>query len=83
MDVNGEANKHINDLAEPLYINNVVNFNFFLIICEFFSNHILKKPRILFAGEATHLRYYSTVHGAYLSGQRESRRLKDFYSSKQ
>ncbi|CAF0878004.1 unnamed protein product [Brachionus calyciflorus] len=62
VDVNGQANKHINDLAEPLYINNV--------------------PRVLFAGEATHLRYYSTVHGAYLSGQREATRLFEFYSSK-
>ena len=33
------------------------------------------KPRVLFAGEATHLRYYSTVHGAFLSGQREAKRI--------
>lgn len=82
MDVNGQANKHINDLAEPLYVNNVVNFNIKLKSNKTLS-YIIFKPRILFAGEATHLRYYSTVHGAYLSGQRESRRLKDFYSSKQ
>lgn len=61
IDVNCSANKHINNLAEPIYID--------------------KTPRILFAGEATHLRYYSTVHGAYLSGQREAKRIFDFYSS--
>ncbi len=37
------------------------------------------KPKILFAGEATHLRYYSTVHGAYLSGKREAKRLLNLY----
>ena len=32
--------------------------------------------RLLFAGEATHRRFPSTVHGAYLSGLREAERLK-------
>jgi monoamine oxidase len=31
--------------------------------------------RLLFAGEATHRRYRGTVHGAYLSGAREARRI--------
>ena len=39
------------------------------------------QPRLFFAGEATHLRYYSTAHGAYLSGQREAKRLIDYYSA--
>ena len=30
---------------------------------------------ILFAGEATHADYFGTVHGAYLSGVRESKRI--------
>ncbi|MEM7348771.1 MAG: FAD-dependent oxidoreductase [Chloroflexota bacterium] len=33
--------------------------------------------RIFFAGEATHSKYPSTVHGAYLSGQREARRIRE------
>ena len=43
------------------------------------AREILARPvqdRIFFAGEATHSRYPSTVHGAYLSGLREARRLE-------
>ena len=43
----------------------------------------LRKPlidnRVLFAGEATSIEYYSTVHGAYCTGVREAKRLKDMY----
>lgn len=34
-----------------------------------------KKPVLLFAGEHTHSNFYSTAHGAYLSGQAAARRL--------
>ncbi|PNF14675.1 Spermine oxidase [Cryptotermes secundus] len=34
---------------------------------------------LLFAGEATHSSYYSTVHGAIESGWREAKRLTEFY----
>ncbi|RNA11718.1 spermine oxidase [Brachionus plicatilis] len=32
-------------------------------------------PMVYFAGEATHAEFYSTVHGAYLSGIRESNKI--------
>ncbi|OQV21850.1 putative Peroxisomal N(1)-acetyl-spermine/spermidine oxidase [Hypsibius exemplaris] len=38
-------------------------------------------PRLLFAGEATHPRYFSMVHGAILSGWREADRLVTLYRS--
>ncbi|XP_043917940.1 spermine oxidase [Protopterus annectens] len=41
--------------------------------------------QVMFAGEATHRQYYSTTHGALLSGQREASHLiemyQDFYSA--
>lgn len=36
-------------------------------------------PAVLFAGEATHDHYFSTVHGAVETGWREAKRLKEFY----
>lgn len=33
------------------------------------------QPIVLFAGEATHDRYFSTVHGAIESGFREAKRI--------
>lgn len=40
----------------------------------------LGKLSLLFAGEATHDHYYSTVHGALDSGYREADRIISFYS---
>ncbi|XP_066262733.1 spermine oxidase-like [Euwallacea similis] len=37
------------------------------------------KPKVLFAGEATHPHYFSTVHGAIESGHREAERLIQLY----
>ncbi|OQR66125.1 hypothetical protein BIW11_14357 [Tropilaelaps mercedesae] len=38
-------------------------------------------PLVLFAGEGTDRTYFSTVHGAFRSGQREAQRLIDFWTS--
>lgn len=42
----------------------------------------LGKPCILFAGEATHPDFFSTVHGAIESGYREARRILSIYGMK-
>ena len=42
------------------------------------TREMLAEPianRLFFAGEATELNYPATVHGAYLSGQREAKRI--------
>lgn len=36
-------------------------------------------PVVCFSGEATHSKYYSSVHGAVESGYREADRIKEFY----
>lgn len=35
--------------------------------------------QVLFAGEATHLNFYTTTHGAYMSGLREAQKIIDLY----
>lgn len=40
------------------------------------------RPRLQFAGEASHKHYYSTVHGAAETGWREAERLNTYYRSK-
>ncbi|XP_062862700.1 spermine oxidase-like [Trichomycterus rosablanca] len=62
--VNGVKNQ--NDLASPLPPQNEASD---------------KEPlQVLFAGEATHVNFYTTTHGAYLSGVREAKRIIKHYS---
>uniref|UniRef100_A0A8C0HEE1 Spermine oxidase n=1 Tax=Chelonoidis abingdonii TaxID=106734 RepID=A0A8C0HEE1_CHEAB len=44
---------------------------------DFFS--YLQPMQVMFSGEATHRKYYSTTHGALLSGQREAAHLIEMY----
>lgn len=41
------------------------------------------KPTLMFAGEATHPSFYSTTHGALLTGHREAKRILELYSNMQ
>lgn len=46
------------------------------------SPAILPQPlQLLFAGEATHRTFYSTTHGALLSGWREAERLNQLFEA--
>lgn len=38
-----------------------------------------RAPLILFAGEACHQQYFSTAHGAFLSGIEQAEKILNFY----
>lgn len=47
----------------------------FIYFYSYYIKDCYFQPSLLFAGEHTHSSFYSTVHGAYLSGQTAARRL--------
>ncbi|GJQ11364.1 hypothetical protein GpartN1_g3155.t1 [Galdieria partita] len=58
-------------LSEPVY---TVNFS----DQDTGDSHRSCYPCLFFAGEATHRTFYSTTHGAYLSGCREAKRILEW-----
>ena len=65
--VSSKAGVGINELAEPVW--------------DYISPRTAQRvPVLLFAGEATHPKFFSTIHGAILSGWREADRLISLYS---
>lgn len=63
-------NQNVDRLHEPIWNNNSGKSTF--------GSSVLRVPRVLFAGEATGGRLYSTTHGAVITGWREADRLKDY-----
>ncbi|XP_075697944.1 peroxisomal N(1)-acetyl-spermine/spermidine oxidase [Rhinoderma darwinii] len=59
----GSSGSDVDNLAEPLPTH----------------EEALKPLQVLFAGEATERNFYSTTHGALISGRREAQRLIDRY----
>lgn len=43
------------------------------------ANNMAKSPVMLFAGEACHSQYFSTAHGAFLSGMEQADKILHFY----
>ncbi|NXC59738.1 PAOX oxidase, partial [Aleadryas rufinucha] len=47
------------------------------------GDRLMGPLQLLFAGEATHRTFYSTTHGALLSGWREAERLNQLFQAPQ
>jgi len=60
----GSNPQHLNYMSQPLFVDS--------------SPYGPSKEKVLFAGEATHPNFYSTIHGAFDSGKRESLRITSF-----
>lgn len=67
----GSFEKNIEKLHEPLYNCRAVESN------KLKLKSSSRLPRVLFAGEATAGKLYSTTHGAIISGWREADRIRD------
>ncbi|KAH7642674.1 peroxisomal n-acetyl-spermine/spermidine oxidase-like protein [Dermatophagoides farinae] len=59
--------------------NNDDGYNIDILVKPIYDENGNKKPLILFAGEATDRKHYSTTHGAMRSGEREAFRLISFF----
>lgn len=78
----GASQIDIEQIAQPLYTNRQkkvfnfdVSFKWFIVMVLFIDVAIVFQPTMLFAGEHTHSNFYSTVHGAYLSGRTAAQQL--------
>ncbi|XP_071947496.1 uncharacterized protein [Antedon mediterranea] len=60
----GSGGEDCDRLAEPLYVENTKGVDI---------------ARVFFSGEATHRTFYSTAHGAFLSGERVAKQLASLY----
>ena len=71
----GSNSIDLENVAKPITINEV-NFNRnYIINIIIKSYYSFQKPVIMFAGEHTSETSFSTTHGAYLTGLRESKRI--------
>lgn len=60
------------NLAIPIYFNDLALSNLSNVHSDSAKE---KRPLLLFAGEACHDKYYSTAHGAFLSGCEQAHKL--------
>lgn len=60
------------NLAMPVYFNDLALNNLSNVHCDSAKG---ENPLLLFAGEACHDKYYSTAHGAFLSGWEQAQKL--------
>nr|XP_009922891.1 PREDICTED: spermine oxidase isoform X3 [Haliaeetus albicilla] len=80
----GSSGADVEKLAKPLpYAESsktAVTSRLLSKAAEFFCFSCPLQPmQVMFSGEATHRKYYSTTHGAVLSGQREAAHLIEMY----
>ncbi|KAH7276608.1 hypothetical protein KP509_39G014400 [Ceratopteris richardii] len=78
----GSSGRDIDDLAKPLpEASQNAKDNTSILLSDAIESASDSPLQLLFAGEATHRNFYSTTHGAYLSGVREADRLLDYFKN--